>query len=194
MSNKTFERVLYVFVGLLVVARLSAEYIHQKELRTANMAPAPVPTFEWRDFDSDKHDFKALKGKVVILHFWASWCGPCRTEFPSLLHAAELLKDDAVFLTISADETDSAARKFVTEAKLKAQVKPDNMLYGWDPMKRVSFDIFQTAAMPESIIIDTEQVMRRKFVGMVNWEDPQIIQYIRDLRKDEHAQKVPVPQ
>lgn len=194
MSNKTFERVLYVFVGLLVVARLSAEYVHQKEMRTANMAPTAAPSFEWRDFDSDKHDFKALKGKVVILHFWASWCGPCRTEFPSLLHAAEILKDDAVFLTISADETDSAARKFLTEAKLQARIKPDNMLYGWDPMKRVSFDIFQTAAMPETIIVDSEQVMRRKFVGMVNWEDPQIIQYIRDIKKEAHDQKVPVPQ
>lgn len=198
MSQKTFERILYVIVGLAVVLRLTHAYLHQREGELL-IADTPVPEFMWRDFESNQHSIKELKGKVVVLHFWASWCGPCRHEFPGLLRAAQALGKDAVFLTISSDENDGPARKFLAAAKDAAGVKPDNVLYGFDPMKSLTFDVFQTSALPETIIIDPQQHMRRKFPGMVEWEDNALITYIRDMKNtpaavDSSPAKVPVPQ
>ena len=195
MTQKKFERYLIIFVALLAALRLVSAFMNQREREVEwKDAPPSAPEFVWRDFDSNPMPFSALKGKVVVLHFWASWCGPCRSEFPHLLEAAEQLKDDAVFLTITADESDIAARKFLATAKEVAKVKPDNVLYGFDPMKKLTFETFGASALPETIIIDPEQKMRRKVAGMVNWGDPKVIDYIRELKHEAPSSlAAPVP-
>jgi cytochrome c biogenesis protein CcmG, thiol:disulfide interchange protein DsbE len=182
MTQKKFERILIIVIAIIVVARFVTVYNEQRHLRAMVNGDKPVPDFTWRDFDSNIHTLKELSGKVVVLHFWASWCGPCRTEFPALLMAAQILEKDAVFLAISGDEDDMPARKFVAAAKSATGVRPDNVLYGFDPMKTVIFDVFQTTAFPETIIIDSQGIMRKKLAGAQQWSSPEIINYIRDLK------------
>src|SRR5262245_21439041 len=50
---------------------------------------APAPNFVWKSFSgTETHALKDLEGHVVVLHFWAAWCLPCREEFPKLLKVA----------------------------------------------------------------------------------------------------------
>ncbi len=68
---------------------------------------APVE-FSGTTLDGDAVDIADLRGKVVVLNIWGSWCGPCRQEMPRLLKAHTLLGDDAVFLGINVRETSKA--------------------------------------------------------------------------------------
>ena len=165
VGQKRLERIIYIILAIAIVVRFTQAYFDLKNKQSIEMGEQAVPDFVWRDFESNKHTFSNIKDKVIVLHFWASWCGPCRTEFPSLLRAAKTLENEVVFLTISGDETDAPVKKFLAAAKDAAGVKPDNVLYGWDPMRYLIFDTFQTTAFPESIIIDERMKMRRKIMG-----------------------------
>lgn len=182
MKQKTIERILLFFIAFAVVSSFMGAINEQRRKSQGAAIATPAPKFNWRDLDGKQHELTSPAGKVVIIHFWATWCGPCRTEFPELLKAAELLKNDAVFITISSDENLEKARSFVEAAQKKAGLKPANVLYGHDAMKMLTYDMFQVQGLPETIIIDPSLVMRRKFSGTINWHDPKVLEYIRDLK------------
>ena len=120
-------------------------------------------------------------GKVVLINVWGSWCAPCRTEFPLLLQAAHDLPD-VTFLAISSDSDRAKAEKML--ADVGATQPPANLLLAWDPQKTVTYDVFLTAAFPETIILDTRHRQRRKIANVVAWDDPAIRNYLRDLVKN----------
>ena len=75
-----------------------------------------------------------------------------------------------MFLTISGDDRQQDAEKFIGKAEAEAGVKqPVNVIYAFDPEKTISFDVFQTAVYPESIIVDKAGNMRRKLAGTADW-------------------------
>ncbi len=191
IAKSKFEGWLYVILAIIIAVRFFGAYQEVKLRRSAVLEPTTAPNFLWRDFDGEKHMLKDLAGKTVILHFWATWCGPCREEFPSLLQAAQAMGKDVVILTISGDEDDALAKKFILAAKGAAGVRPDNVLYGFDPMKSVIMDTFQTAAFPETFIIDQQLNLRRKLAGKQDWTDPQLMNYIHDLKPSISANIIP---
>jgi len=60
---------------------------------TALSEPAQAPTLRLRDLDDRPHDLADLKGRLVLVNFWATWCPPCRREMPSLEHLYQQLRD-----------------------------------------------------------------------------------------------------
>ena len=101
---------------------------------------------------------KSLRGKVVYLDFWASWCGPCRVSFPLL----EKLRDEMgpsgfeVF-AISVDEVEAEARQFLTELPVSYPVVRDGT--GATPQ------VFGILGMPTGYLIDREGVVREVHEG-----------------------------
>ncbi len=95
------------------------------------------------------------RGKVVVLNFWASWCAPCLEEFPSLI---QLQRDmpNVVVLAVSFNDEEAAYKS--------------NLAYG-------------TMRPPESYIIDRNGIIRRKFIGPVEWTSPEIVTYLNRLEK-----------
>src|SRR5258708_2108221 len=63
---------------------------------------APAPLFNWKDFNDKNHKLSDLSGRVVVVHFWATWCVPCREEFPKLLKAANQ-HPEITFVAVSGD-------------------------------------------------------------------------------------------
>jgi peroxiredoxin len=132
-----------------------------------------APDFTVQD-GAQKVSLRDLHGQVVVLNFWATWCPPCVEEMPSLVAMQSQLKARGVkVLAVSVDIDKSAYEKFVREhaGDLQTVRDPDqksNVLYG-------------TYKFPETYIIDRKGVIRRKFIGAVDWTQPDIEQYLTNL-------------
>ena len=132
----------------------------------------PAPDFTVHDGGRtvSLHD---LKGKVVVLNFWATWCPPCVEEMPSLVALQDRMKNQVTVLAVSIDTDADAYRKFlqdhhVTLLTVRDGDQKSNSLYG-------------TYKFPETYIIDRQGVIRRKFIGAINWGDREIQQYLNGL-------------
>lgn len=80
----------------------------------------PAPDFTLTDFDGNTVKLSELKGKPVVLNFWASWCGPCKQEMPDLQAIYDQYKDQAVFygVNLTMQDSEDKARQFVKEMGL----------------------------------------------------------------------------
>ncbi|WP_242617766.1 TlpA family protein disulfide reductase [Edaphobacter modestus] len=130
-----------------------------------------APSFSISD-GSQSIDLSKLRGKVVVLNFWASWCAPCVEELPTLIELQRKMPQVAV-IAISTDEDDGAYKRFLAEHHVDLTTIRDgeqrvNALYG-------SF------RYPETYVIDQKGVLRRKFIGPQVWTSPEIVDYLTKL-------------
>src|SRR5688572_30736037 len=85
--------------------------------------PAAAPAFTARDLDGREVSMAALRGKVVLVNFWATWCGPCRAEIPDLVALQEKYRDQLQIIGISQDEVPvDLVRKFAAEHRMNYPV------------------------------------------------------------------------
>jgi len=114
------------------------------------------------------------RGKIVILNFWASWCAPCLEEFPSLI---QLQRDrpDLVVLAVSFNDEEAAYRAYIAENHI-------DLLTVYDA-KQTSNLAYGTTRPPETYVIDKNGIIRRKFIGPVDWNSPEILTYLNQLQK-----------
>jgi cytochrome c biogenesis protein CcmG/thiol:disulfide interchange protein DsbE len=82
----------------------------------AGRVGAPAPDFEWNAPDGSTRTLASLRGKVIVVNFWATWCKPCRTEMPLLNSVAR--GSDAVFLAVDLQEDGAKARSFFDQLAL----------------------------------------------------------------------------
>jgi cytochrome c biogenesis protein CcmG, thiol:disulfide interchange protein DsbE len=110
----------------------------------------------------------------VVLNFWATWCQPCVAEMPSLVQMQRRLRNKGVtVLAVSTDESDGAYHRFLQNygidlLTVRDADKKSNTLYG-------------TFKFPETYIIDRNGIVRRKFIGPVEWGDPEIVDFLNKL-------------
>lgn len=83
----------------------------------ADAKPANMD-FTIKSLDGKDVKLSAYKGKVVLLNFWATWCGPCKAEIPGFVELQQQYKDDLVIVGYSVDDTADKARAFATEYKI----------------------------------------------------------------------------
>jgi cytochrome c biogenesis protein CcmG, thiol:disulfide interchange protein DsbE len=132
-----------------------------------------APDFTVQDAQS-KVTLSQFRGQIVVLNFWATWCPPCVEEMPSLVEMQRRMKPKGVtVLAVSMDVDDSAYRQFVKEHNV-------NLLTVRDPDQK-SNALYGTFKFPETYIIDRNGVMRRKFIGAVDWTDPEITNFLSKL-------------
>jgi cytochrome c biogenesis protein CcmG, thiol:disulfide interchange protein DsbE len=118
----------------------------------------PAPPFTLTLFDGQQTSLESLRGKVVFLNFWASWCPPCRAEARDLEAAWQPFKDqDVVFLGIDIQDTEAAARAFIKEFGI---TYPN----GRDTSGRIAID-FGVWGIPETFFIDPTGRITYKQVG-----------------------------
>ena len=89
------------------------------------LSDKPLPVFALTDLDGKVIDQAAWKGKVVLLNFWATWCGPCRAEIPDLITLQHKYRDHLVIVGLSVDAGKNAGtdvKKFVTEHQMNYPV------------------------------------------------------------------------
>jgi peroxiredoxin len=87
----------------------------------ANAKPANLD-FTVKQLDGQDVKLSAYKGKVILLNFWATWCGPCKAEIPGFVELQAKYKDDLVILGFSVDDPADKARAFAQEYKINYPV------------------------------------------------------------------------
>jgi len=114
-----------------------------------------------------------LRGKVVVLNFWASWCEPCIEETPSLIQMQKLMGAKVVVLGVDIRDTDNGYHQFLTKYHVDFLTVRD--------AKDKSADLYGTTGQPETFIIDSAGIVRRKLVGPMDWTSPEMIEYLKKL-------------
>ena len=123
----------------------------------------PASSFTLTLFDGRRLSLEDLRGKVVFLNFWASWCPPCRTEARILEAAWQKYKDqDVVFLGIDIQDTEQAALAFLREFGI---TYPN----GRDALGKIAID-YGVWGIPETFIIDKEGRITYKHAGAIGWQ------------------------
>ncbi len=131
----------------------------------------PAPVFALND-GQHSVDLAKLRGKVVILNFWASWCAPCIEEMPSLMALQHQLPQIQI-VAVDSGEDFSQYQNYIVQHHIDLmtvfdQNQTSNALYG-------SF------RFPETYIIDKRGIVRRKMIGAQEFTSPDFINYLKKL-------------
>jgi thiol-disulfide isomerase/thioredoxin len=145
---------------VLVAAQVLAPQDDQPVIRFVRN-PDPAPDFKLAALDGKPLTLAALQGKVILLNFWATWCGPCRAEVPDLIALQERYKDRLQIIGLNVDDDDAAEiQKYVDETGINYPVAMTSndvrIQYGGIP------------ALPTSFVLDTEGRVVQKHVGLWN--------------------------
>jgi peroxiredoxin len=129
--------------------------------------------FTLKTFDGKPVSLKQMRGKVILLDFWATWCPPCREELPFLDILQETFGTQGfVVLAINIDNDPENAREFLRVHDIELDPL-------WDEQKKIvaRYDIEQ---MPTTMIIDKSGTVRRVFSG---FEAEQYLEYKKEIQK-----------
>lgn len=125
-----------------------------------------APEFALVDLDGETHRLSDYRGRAVFVNFWASWCVPCREEFPAMQALArELEGRPFVMIAISLDEDEAAMRSFLTRMGVG-----DELLVLRDPEGQVSRQ-WGTLLLPESYVVDPDGTIVARYPNVRTWTD-----------------------
>ncbi|MDI6849363.1 MAG: TlpA disulfide reductase family protein [Candidatus Saccharicenans sp.] len=168
---------LTIMAGLLMTAPACHKETGKSNQAVEPTAKAqPAPDFSVIGLDGQELSLASLKGKVILVNFWATWCPPCRAEIPEFIEAYNELKDRGLeILGFSVDDLPEAELKtFVTRAKMNYPVA----LVGQDIV--AAFKPGQY--IPTSIFIDRIGRLRYKHVGQLAKKD--LVRIFEELEKE----------
>jgi peroxiredoxin len=167
--NIQFMKRILTSIALVAVLALAGCYRGSRPNRIGEKAP----DFSVKDSDHTV-SLSQYRGQVVVLNFWASWCGPCIEETPSLVQMQQRMRDKGItVLAVSIDEDDAAYHRFLKNFNV-------NFVTVRDPEQKVS-GMYGTFGWPETYLVDRTGVVRRKFIGPVDWTSPDIVQTLSKL-------------
>jgi peroxiredoxin len=138
-------------------------------------AGTKAPGFCLVDLNGKKSELKHYRGKVVFLNFWATWCGPCKEEMPSMEELFKQFKEkDFVFLAISVDYAGTkSVKEFIEKHRYTFPVLIDP--------KCETLDLFAVKGIPTTFLIDKKGMIIGKAVGPKDWKKPEVVSIVNLL-------------
>lgn len=169
MLNKT--------IGLtLVLLGLSGAALAGPPQTMTALAGEPAPDFSLPDVDGKRYRLSELRGRVVLVNFWATWCPPCRREMPSLQRLWEQLKDRGVTILaidVGEDEDTIFGFSFATGTTLDFPILLDR--------ESKVIEQWPVRALPTSFVVDRAGKLRYRAVGGREWDDPALVEQLQSL-------------
>jgi thiol-disulfide isomerase/thioredoxin len=135
------------------------EYPGEPDDAQATGKPAPLH-FTLKDMNGADVQLASFKGKVILLNFWATWCGPCKAEIPSLVELQEQYGDDLVVLGFSVDDTVEKMRPYAAQYKINYRLLVGN---GREDVQEAFGPMY---AIPVSVIIGRDGKIAKKHSGI----------------------------
>jgi len=156
-----WKKALIPLAALPLIGLLAYGFTHDPRAIPSPLIKKPAPAFTVKVFDGGPLHLEALRGKVVLVNFWASWCFPaCYEEAPVLERAWRAYKDRGVVVVgVDMQDTEAAARQFIDQFKL-------TFANGPDPAGKIAID-YGVYGVPETFVINQQGVITHKQVGAV---------------------------
>lgn len=144
------------FLGLLLWGMLNREPI--TGLSGVTMIDRPAPDFKLTTFDGATISLADLRGKPVVINFWASWCPPCRIEAPLIERARRVYKNRGpVFLGVNIQDREEDALSYIREFDITYPNGPD-------PHGEIAID-YGVSGLPVTFFVTREGQILRRWVG-----------------------------
>lgn len=187
-----------IAIAVLVVLRYTGlmsgltYYANTALVKTGMMDIRPEKDLAAKDFDYDFHlrdlkdnnlDVNALKGKVIFLNLWATWCGPCRAEMPSIQELYDSIGHEKVaFVMLSLDnpEHQNKIERFIADKKFTFPV--------YQPASALP-KLLQVSSIPATFVIGVDGKVKLKKVGTANYSTEGFRKFLRELTEE----KAPAP-
>lgn len=153
----------YLHIALIGLAAMlgAADAVANSRLDTLGIK---APLFTLKTLDNETWNLESKKGMVVIVNFWASWCGPCNTEAPELQSAyARLDKNKVSFIAIAVDDTEKDARVFARAHNLTFPIAID--------ANGTVSDTYQVFGVPKTVIIGRDGRIKYTHMGVITPAD-----------------------
>ena len=162
-------------LGLGVATAAVAALISSSSTPSPLGRGSPAPAFELRRLGSDDAlGLADLRGKVVLVNFWATWCKPCEDEMPAMERLYRALDgNDFELLAVSVDQEPGAVADFVSRLGLSFPVL-------LDPDQQVA-RAYQTFRFPETLLIGRDGVVVERYVGPKEWDAALYVARLRRL-------------
>ncbi len=131
----------------------------------------PAPAFDTVDMQGNVRSLSDLRGKVVFVNFWATWCSPCREEMPSMQRLYEKMpKDKFEMIALFNKDNPKAVKNFVSQLRLTFLI--------WSDESNILGARYGLTGLPETFIVDKQGVIREKFIGPAEWDTSEKIEML----------------
>jgi len=136
--------------------------------------PRAAPELNLPTLDGGRVNLGDLRGRVVLVNFWAVWCPPCRKEMPSMERLSKRLAERPfTILASNAGETPEQIRPFLKEVPLTFPILLDQ-----DSARMRAWRVF---VLPTSFLVDKQGQIRYSLSGHIEWDEPEAVAVIEKL-------------
>lgn len=147
-------------IVVLVVALLGYGLLNEDSTPKSPLEGKAAPEFTLKSMDGETYQLASLKGKPVVINFWASWCLPCRVEAPVFRNLIDKSGDQVHYLGISFNDNEKNAREFLKEFDL-------NIPTLLDPQSKVAID-YGIGQIPVTLVLDQDGKIVYRHLGEVD--------------------------
>ena len=157
-----------ILAGLGLMGRLPDWFDGEQTTAVAPVMDHPAPDFTLPNLEGESLATADLRGKNLLINFWATWCGPCRQEMPMLAAVSAEYGEDLVVLAVNIGEEPSLVQRFIQDLGLSFTVLIDEA-------NQVQ-NLYRVRAYPTTYLIDAEGVIRAQHVGLLS--EAQLAKYL----------------
>ncbi len=169
---KTFLPVLFLLLSTISYTANASETDTPFGIRHYDKGIAP--NFTLQDSDGETFELDQTRGDWVFLHFWASWCGPCREEMPAVQKIATMFKDEKFqIVMINMAENDDTIFEFLASINVEL-----NSLMDVDGQVT---EVWKPRGLPTTFLINPKGEIKYQAIGGRDWDKPEYIVFLKKL-------------
>lgn len=158
--------------GMLLLATNAPSFAFSAD----SLIGSRAPEFAQRDINGRYVSITSLRGKVIVLNFWATWCPPCKKEIPGLDRLyGDYRSQGLEVVAVSTDSSERGIKEFLKETPLSYRILRD----GDGKISR----LYGVYSLPTTFIVDRSGIVIKHFIGEQDWDSPQTRATIESLLK-----------